>query len=141
MSAPRLNQVRPREKQTIDAQKLFRHTTLDGSLWEGALCASSQFPDRWYPEMRGNAIPDEEIMSINMALQICDACPIRQQCLEIGMQEIDVRYGIWGGMLAGERLALRAKLTGKQAIKVHQEAISGARMVRARISKLNGVKL
>jgi hypothetical protein len=76
-----------------------------------------------------------------MALEICSACPIREQCLEVGMQDDDIRYGIWGGMLAGERLALRAKLTGKKLTNGETMAISGARIVRERLSKMNGAKL
>jgi hypothetical protein len=76
-----------------------------------------------------------------MALEICKACPIREQCLEVGMQDDDIRYGIWGGLLAGERLALRAKLTGKKPNNAEKMAISGARIVRERLSKMNGVKL
>jgi WhiB family redox-sensing transcriptional regulator len=137
---PNGRKLRPREQQAIDAQKLFAHLTHDGSLWDGALCAGSEYPNWWFPEV-GNAITNEEIIITGMALEICDACPIRDQCLEVGMQDDDIRFGIWGGMLAGERLALRNKLTGKRATEFERSAISGARMVRARISKLNGVKL
>ena len=137
---PNGRKLRPREQQAIDAQKLFAHLTHDGSLWDNALCAGSEYPNWWFPEV-GNAITNEEIIITGMALEICDACPIRDQCLEVGMQDDDIRFGIWGGMLAGERLALRNKLTGKRATEFERSAISGARMVRARISKLNGVKL
>jgi hypothetical protein len=57
------------------------------------------------------------------------------------MQDDDIRYGIWGGLLSGERLALRAKLTGKKLNNAETMAVSGARIVRDRLSKMNGVKL
>jgi len=76
-----------------------------------------------------------------MALEICAACPIREQCLEVGMQDDDIRYGIWGGLLSGERLALRAKLTGKRLTNAETMAVSGARIVRERLKKMNGAKL
>jgi len=57
------------------------------------------------------------------------------------MQDDDIRYGIWGGMLSGERLALRAKLTGKKLSNAESNAVGGARIVRERLSKMNGAKL
>jgi hypothetical protein len=57
------------------------------------------------------------------------------------MQDDDIRYGIWGGLLAGERLAIRAKLTRKKPTNAERMAIGGARIVRERLSKMNGVKL
>ena len=137
---PNGRKLRPREQQAIDAQKLFAHLTLDGSLWDNALCAGAKYPDWWYPATT-NHITYEEIGMASMALEICDACPIREQCLEVGMQEEDIHYGIWGGLLTGERLALRAKLTGRRLTNADTMAVSGARIVRERIKKLNGVKL
>jgi WhiB family redox-sensing transcriptional regulator len=32
---------------------------------------------------------------------VCNACPVRQACLEAGMDE---RYGVWGGLTERERL-------------------------------------
>lgn len=137
---PNGRKLRPREQQAIDAQKLFAHLTHDGSLWENALCAGATYPDWWYPPTT-NHITLDEVATAGMALEICAACPIREQCLEVGMQGDDIYYGIWGGLLAGERLALRAKLTRKKLTNKETMAISGARIVRDRLSKMNGVKL
>ncbi len=40
------------------------------------------------------------------AKRICDACPVRQQCLEYALANAE-NYGIWGGMSERERRALR----------------------------------
>jgi hypothetical protein len=130
----------PREQQAIDAQKLFAHLTHEGSLWDNALCTGATYPDWWYPATT-NHITLDEIATAGMALEICKACPIREQCLEVGMQDDEIRWGIWGGMLAGERLALRAKLTRKRLTNAEAMAVGGARIVRERLSKMNGVKL
>lgn len=137
---PNGRKLRPREQQAIDAQKLFAHLTHDGSLWDNALCAGATYPDWWYPPTT-NHITLDEVATAGMALEICKACPIQEQCLEVGMQGDDIYYGIWGGLLAGERLALRAKLTRKALTNKETMAISGARIVRERLSKMNGVKL
>lgn len=137
---PNGRKLRPREQQAIDAQRLFAHLTHDGSLWDNALCAGATYPDWWYPATT-NHITLDEIATAGMALEICSACPIKEQCLEVGMQDDDIRYGIWGGLLSGERLALRAKLTGKKLTNAEQMAVGGARIVRERLHKMNGVKL
>jgi hypothetical protein len=43
------------------------------------------------------------------AIQICDTCPIKTQCLEEGMKEENISYGVWGGLMAGERLMSTGK--------------------------------
>ena len=139
MSSPRLDQVKPHDQDTVDAKKLFGHLSPDGSLWDSAACAGSEFPDWWYPET-GNSVSNDDIETIALALQVCDHCPIRMQCLEVGMNGEDLRWGIWGGLLSGERLALKVKATGKRLTQVDQLSIIGARKMRARVNKLKGDK-
>jgi Transcription factor WhiB len=38
------------------------------------------------------------------AKALCATCPVREQCLEAGMGE---RWGVFGGLTAGERYELR----------------------------------
>jgi hypothetical protein len=54
------------------------------------------------------------------------------------MEEEEIRHGIWGGLLAGERLALKAKNSGRRLWKVEVTQVQSARIVRARIKKING---
>ena len=44
------------------------------------------------------------------AIQICETCPIKAQCLEEGMKEENIPYGVWGGLMAGERLMSAGKV-------------------------------
>ncbi|MFD2794596.1 WhiB family transcriptional regulator [Promicromonospora vindobonensis] len=39
------------------------------------------------------------------AKKICQSCPVREQCLELGLRN-DERFGIWGGLTRAERKAL-----------------------------------
>ena len=137
MNAPRLNQAKVHEQQALDAIKLFAHMNHDGSLWDNAACAGSEFPDWWYPET-GNSVSNEDVEITSMALNVCDHCPIRMQCLEVGMQGNDLRWGIWGGLLSGERLALTDRATQQTLTQVDKLSIIGARKMRARINKMNG---
>jgi len=71
-------------------------------------------PNLWFsdvPTKEGPGKPtrsDLKIMFDNSleALRICNACPVSDECLEIGMLPDNVDHGIWGGKLSGERLQL-----------------------------------
>ena len=77
-----------------------------GGGWEGAACASHPDPDIWFPETQmkhTSKSRDRAIVNTARALAICFECPIQRKCLEVGMQEENVRHGIWGGTFASER--------------------------------------
>ena len=55
------------------------------------------------------------------ALAVCAACPVRSECLEISMRQWGGagRYGVWGGLVEGERAAARQKwLTGTSVVRL-----------------------
>ncbi len=61
-----------------------------------ALCAQTD-PELFFPEAGASARP---------AKQICDVCPVKNECL---LEALANEYsdGIWGGLTASERKALR----------------------------------
>lgn len=59
-------------------------------------------PDLWF------ASHDEDYTLPRVAKKFCDECPVRQQCLEYALQ-VDEQYGVWGGLTARERQALKAR--------------------------------
>lgn len=61
---------------------------------ESALCAQTD-PDLFFPEPG-----DHE--AARQAKQVCEACPVREQCLESALRHGD-QYGIFGGMTASAR--------------------------------------
>lgn len=67
-----------------------------------ALCAQAD-PDAWFPE-NGPAVA---------ARRICEACPVRSQCLEHAIAANEA-HGIWGGLNTEERrvVARRRRLAG-----------------------------
>lgn len=79
------------------------------SLKQGA-CAGHETPDLWYPELpqgRRSAITNTNIKAeTQRAIVLCEGCPVKETCLEEGMQAENLPYGIWGGVTAGERLML-----------------------------------
>jgi hypothetical protein len=84
--------------------------TTGRSLWEGvasqARCADSVLdPDEWFPVSPRPEIARREAAA---AIAVCMACPVQAQCLELSLGHWDVgQHGIWGGLLAPERAALR----------------------------------
>ena len=74
------------------------------------LCTGHPNPDLWYPEQPqgrpSNAKRKQLAEQVMLALAICQECPVRQQCLDEGMRPENLDYGIWGGLMAGERIVL-----------------------------------
>jgi hypothetical protein len=73
-------------------------------------CAGSVYPDAWFPEMRAGTPSKRTVnrlsYTVKYALSKCADCPIKKECLDEGMKPENIAYGIWGGFLAGERLAM-----------------------------------
>lgn len=80
-------------------------------------CVDHPNPDWWYPEFHNGRPTNKKVRSLisntKTALAICSTCPIKDKCLEMGMSEKDLPHGIWGGILAGERIILAGKANKK----------------------------
>ena len=63
---------------------------------EQALCAQTA-PEAFFPEKGG---------STREAKRICQACAVRDECLEYALLN-DERFGIWGGLSERERRRLK----------------------------------
>ncbi|WKD59721.1 WhiB family transcriptional regulator [Corynebacterium caspium] len=61
-----------------------------------ALCAQTD-PEAFFPEKGG---------STREAKRICQACSVRDECLEYALEH-DERFGIWGGLSSRDRRRLR----------------------------------
>ena len=100
------------------------------------LCSTHPNPDMWFPEeqphQRQGGRPSranhrKQVENALKAIAICNYCPIRAQCLTEGMREENIEYGIWGGMLAGDRIILaRTRRNGT----IREQAIAFAKGVR-----------
>ena len=98
------------------------------------LCSTHHDPDMWFPEeqiSRGRPTRYAHQLMVERALtamSICQTCPVKAACLTEGMKDENIEHGIWGGMLAGDRINLaRARRTGT----VREQAITFAQGVRA----------
>lgn len=69
---------------------------------DSASCASAD-PDAWFPENDGG-----KHRATNKAIQICDTCPVRVECLTHALEH-DERHGVRGGLTERQRAHLRRK--------------------------------
>ena len=102
------------------------YARIDGPLaWQQhALCAQTD-PEAFFPEKGG---------STREAKAVCQACQVREDCLEYALAN-DERFGIWGGMSERERRRLRdPRHEGRDAAHSvrpagHRESIDGPALV------------
>lgn len=71
-------------------------------------CTNHADPDMWFPEYGSGPVTPKRTQrladKVNEAIRLCNTCPSKDKCLEMGMQSEDLTFGIWGGKLAGQRL-------------------------------------
>ncbi|MHB8318061.1 MAG: WhiB family transcriptional regulator [Acidimicrobiales bacterium] len=66
--------------------------------WQDAALCAGMDSDLFFPE-RGDS---RKI--VDTAKELCAGCPVRSECLELGMEE---KFGVWGGTTEQERRKLR----------------------------------
>lgn len=82
----------------------------DRALWarvgRKARCADGILdPDEWFPV---SPVAETARREAARAIAICAACPVSAECLELAMRHWYVgQHGVWGGLVAAERVALR----------------------------------
>jgi WhiB family transcriptional regulator, redox-sensing transcriptional regulator len=72
-------------------------------------CVSSGIdPDQWFPLAHDVVRAREEAAD---AIAVCVACPVRAECLEYSLRDgpDSGAYGVWGGLVEGERRLLRRR--------------------------------
>jgi WhiB family transcriptional regulator, redox-sensing transcriptional regulator len=78
----------------------MREVNVRGVNWDQANCRGLNTEIFFYEEsdLRERQLDNKAIR------KICFTCPIRQECLQAGMEE---EYGIWGGFTRQERAHIR----------------------------------
>lgn len=85
-------------------------------------CLSHDNPDIWFAgevdlvdpnsSVNTNSVEaKKQVENAITALSICRNCPAKNDCLEIGMSGDSLKYGIYGGTMPGERLAMLGRVT------------------------------
>lgn len=77
-------------------------------------CTGHKEPDLWYLNLpRGKPSERQKrtlLDKVERARAICNACPVKTECFNRGMKPQDLSFGMWGGVLAGERIELADSL-------------------------------
>ena len=85
------------------------NSNLASLVYRHGRCVSSRIdPDQWFPVAKDVVMAREEAAD---AIAVCVACPVRAECLEYSLRhgsDFGV-YGVWGGMVEGERRLLRLR--------------------------------
>lgn len=121
----------------------FDDTDLD--LSKGS-CVGSDDPDMWFagevdltePNTSVNGSSQANKVEVDRAitaLSVCKNCPAKDDCLELGKHGQQLYFGIYGGTMAGERLAMMGRVTKNSLIK---QKVSFAHKVR-RTMKEKGI--
>jgi hypothetical protein len=73
-----------------------------------ARCADANLDaDEWFPV---SAQPESARREAAAAIAVCDACPVRTQCLSLSLRHWGTgQHGIWGGLVPAERAVLRRR--------------------------------
>jgi hypothetical protein len=90
-------------------------------------CLSHDNPDIWFAGEVDLADPNSSVNTNSLesrrqvedaitALSICRNCPAKDNCLEIGMSGDSLQYGIYGGTMPGERIAMLGRVTRNSGI-------------------------
>jgi hypothetical protein len=82
----------------------------DRALWARVIgharCTGSSLdPDQWFPVSVETGKARQEAAA---AITVCTTCVVRAECLALSLRHWDIgQHGVWGGLVAGERAALR----------------------------------
>ena len=90
-------------------------------------CLSHNNPDLWFAGEVDLADPNSSVNANSLearkqvenaitALSICRNCPAKDNCLEIGKSGDSLHFGIYGGTMPGERLAMVGRVTRNSGI-------------------------
>ena len=73
-----------------------------------ARCADAGLDaDHWFPV---SVEADRARQEAAAAIAICSTCMVRTQCLALSLRHWDIgQHGVWGGLVAAERAALRRR--------------------------------
>jgi hypothetical protein len=73
-----------------------------------ARCADASLDaDQWFPLSAEASKARQEAAA---AIAICTTCSVRAQCLALSLRHWDIgQHGVWGGLVAAERAALRRR--------------------------------
>jgi WhiB family redox-sensing transcriptional regulator len=120
--------------RAADSRKPLAHALLlaikpdRDPIWYDAACNGDPDPEAWWLD---HNIDDIDVPRLGRALTMCSKCPVREQCLQVGLSDSEINTGIWGGMLPGERII--ARYGAPRRTRVQRVKMETAAKVRQRV--------
>jgi hypothetical protein len=90
-----------------------------------ARCTDSGLdPDQWFPV---SVDPASARLEAAAAIAVCTSCLVRGECLVLSLRHWDIgQHGVWGGLVANDRMNLRRRLTAAHSAHGEMAAAGGA---------------
>jgi hypothetical protein len=97
----------------LDLSAQLTNQALAAEVNTKARCADGTLdPDEWFPVSTDAEAARREAAD---AIAICMACPVRGACLELSLRRWTIgQHGVWGGLVAADRAALRRRWLASQ---------------------------
>lgn len=104
------------------------------------LCVGHPDPDLWHYD-NSTLLDEKQLQMLRSveAIEICNACPVKQECLKQGLEDENLLWSIggngsiWGGLLTSERAHMRGYRHSHNSIQHEQRH---ARNVRQKLDKI-----
>ena len=116
--------------------------TLPDKRWHAeGNCTNHPDPDLWHYENSVHADEQQlQVLRSVEAIALCRACPVKDKCLQEGLEPENVQFWggwgtIWGGLLNSERYQLLNDRDNKNIVKSEQRH---RRDVKQKLAKLYG---
>jgi hypothetical protein len=102
----------------------FTHQASWARVIRHARCADASLdPDQWFPVSADAGKARQEAAA---AIAICTICPVRAQCLALSLRHWDIgQHGVWGGLVAAERAAMRRRTRNRAAAGARKVSPAG----------------
>lgn len=80
--------------------------------WKLRARCRTEDPELWFPARDGERRSTLRVRAMTRQAQaICADCPVRPECQMYSL-ELDLRFGIWGGLTEWQRARLTGRRTG-----------------------------
>lgn len=94
----------------MTTKKMIRDYQIGCGAMINGNCTGDVNPDAWYPDQPNGGNPRTVIQQIvpetKRAIALCNSCPEKDACMDEGLKSINLAFGIWGGLLPGQRILI-----------------------------------
>lgn len=100
-------------------------------------CLNSDPELWWYKRVsqHNKAEFEEQVLRLQVAVEYCNECPVRKECLAMGLEKENMQEGgIWGGLMYSERLYLTGHTRHASVVAEHKLR----QRLRSKVAKLIG---